>query len=152
MTRGAQTTADSQSRKLSGPEPQTGSQDNEIRTLAEWITLIVSTAILAGAFIVITYLYVVGDGDPIMIRTEAQLDQIRLSEDAYYVPIRVFNDGDTTAGDVQIQAELTTGEETEASDFSILALSGNDSETGVVTFSRDPREGELTVRVASYIE
>ena len=49
-----------------------------------------------------------------------------------------------TASDVQIQADLKIGEEIETSGFSILALSGNDGETGVIAFSRDPRDGEFT--------
>ena len=127
-------------------------EGKEVRSLAEWVTLIVNIAILAGVFAMLTYLYVAGDGDPIMIRTEAQLDQIRVAEEAFYVPVTVFNDGDVTASDVQIQADLKIGEEIETSGFSILALSGNDGETGVIAFSRDPRDGEFTVRVASYIE
>jgi len=128
------------------------SKAEESRSLAEWVTLIVSFAILAGVFGVVIYLYVVGDDDPITIRTDATLDQTRIAGETYYVPVEVFNEGDSAAGDVQIQAELSIGPETETSEFSIVTLPANDSKTGIITFSRDPRGGEFSVRVVSYIE
>lgn len=135
-----------------GPTPDDKGDGKDVRSLAEWVTLIASVAILAGMFAIVTYLSFAGDNDPIMIRTKAQLGQMRVSDETYYVPISVFNDGDTTAGAVQIQAELKIGEDVETSEFSIMALAGNDTESGVIAFSRDPRDGELTVRVASYTE
>ena len=143
-------TADAQAKENQVPEFK--DQSNEVRTLAKWVTLVVSVAILGGVFIMVTFLYVVDDGDPIMIRTEAQLDQIRISGDTHYVSVVVSNEGDVAAGNVQIQAKLRIGEETEISEFTIVTLSGNDSETGVIAFSGDPRDGEFTFRVASYIE
>jgi uncharacterized protein (TIGR02588 family) len=122
------------------------------RTQAEWMTLIVSGLILLAAFLAVTYLYTAGDGDPVMIRAEADLNDIREADGTFYVPVIAYNDGDATASNVQIQAELRMGEEVEASGFSIMALPGNDSETGIIAFSSDPREAEFIVRVASYIE
>jgi uncharacterized protein (TIGR02588 family) len=127
-------------------------REERARSLAEWVTLICSVAILAGMFLVVTYLYIVGNGDPIRISTMARLDLVRESDETFYVPIDVFNEGDSTAGNVQIQAELVIGDETETSEFSLLTLAANDTETGIIAFTHDPREGEFTVRVASYIE
>lgn len=132
--------------------PDEVDDSDEARSIAEWVTLIVSVSVLAAMFAIVTYLYVAGDGDPVMIRTEAELNQIRVSDDAFHVPVTVVNDGDETAGNVQIQAELKIGDENETSEFSIMILAANDRETGIVAFSRDPRDGELTVRVASYTE
>jgi uncharacterized protein (TIGR02588 family) len=126
--------------------------EERARSIAEWTTLICSLAILIGMFLVLTYLYVVGNGDPVRISTSARLDEVRVSDEAFYVPVDVLNEGDSTASNVQIQAELVIGGETETSEFSLLTLAANDSETGIIAFSRDPREGEFTVRVASYIE
>jgi len=134
------------------PAQDDEAESDEVRSIAEWVTLIVSVAVLAGMFAIVTYLYVAGDDDPVIIRTEAELNQIRVSQEAFYLPVSVFNDGDATAGDVQIQAELKIGENSETSAFSITTLASNDSETGIVAFSGDPSEGELTVRVVSYIE
>ena len=134
------------------PKQKAEDRSTESRTLAEWVTLLVSIAIVAGVFIVVTYLYVAGDGHPVVIGTDVQLDHIRVAGETFYLPVVVFNEGDSAAGNVQIQAELAIGEEIETSEFSINSLSGNDSETGVVAFSGDPRDGELTARVASYIE
>jgi uncharacterized protein (TIGR02588 family) len=150
MTANARSIAES---GIAGDEAVDSQEHEEkARSLAEWVTLVCSVAILAGMFLVVTYLYVVGNGDPIKISTNARLDQVRVSDEAFYVPVDVFNEGDTTAGNVQIQAELTIGDETESSEFSLPTLAANDTETGIIAFSRDPREGEFTVRVASYIE
>jgi uncharacterized protein (TIGR02588 family) len=125
------------------------SEQDDPRTLAEWTTLLVSLAIIVAAFAAVVYLYLTEDNDPIMIHAEAALEQIRETEEGFYVPVVV---GDAPATNVQIQADLTIGDEVESSGFSLLALSGNDTETGIVAFRQDPREGELVVRVASYIE
>jgi uncharacterized protein (TIGR02588 family) len=128
------------------------SEQDDPRTLAEWTTLLVSLAIIVAAFAAVVYLYLTEDNDPIMIHAEAALEQIRETEEGFYVPVVVSNVGDAPATNVQIQADLTIGDEVESSGFSLLALSGNDTETGIVAFRQDPREGELVVRVASYIE
>jgi uncharacterized protein (TIGR02588 family) len=147
-------TSDSASRpKTSGVSAREESTDSAVeRTLAEWVTLLISLAILLTAFAAVTYLYVAGDGDPILISAKVDLDNIRESDGTFYVPVIAYNDGDSSASEVQIEAELTIGEEVETSSFAILTLSGNDSETAIIAFSRDPREGEFTVRVTSYIE
>ena len=134
------------------PEEEELANSADERTLAEWVTLLISLAILLTAFAAVTYLYVAGDGDPILISAKVDLDNIRESDGTFYVPVIAYNDGDSSASDVQIEAELTIGEEVETSSFAILTLSGNDSETAIIAFSRDPREGEFTVRVTSYIE
>jgi uncharacterized protein (TIGR02588 family) len=139
--------------KTSGVSAREEGTDSAVeRTLAEWVTLLISLAILLTAFAVVTYLYISGDGDPALIRAQADVSHVRESDGTFYVPVTAFNDGDPSASDVQIEAELTIGEEVETSSFTILTLSGNDSETAIIAFSRDPREGEFTVRVTSYIE
>ncbi len=130
---------------------QSGEGD-DVRTLAEWVTLIGSLTILLAAFIAVGYLYLNDDHSPISLRAEANLDDIRESNDAFFVPVTVFNEGDSTASNVQIQADLMMGDQVESSGFSILVLSGNDNATGIIAFTQDPRDGEFVVRVASYIE
>lgn len=144
-----------QEKNSGDPKPEDVDQSGEgddVRTLAEWVTLLGSLAILLAAFAAVAYLYVNDDDLPITIRAEANLEDVRESNGTYFVPVTAFNEGDSAASNVQIQADLTMGDQVESSGFSILTLSGNDSETGVIAFTRDPREAEFVVRVASYIE
>ncbi len=124
----------------------------EGRSLPEKVTLITSITIVLGLFGFMTYFSLTAATQPPQLRAEANLDEGWRANESYFVPIRVSNDGDRAAGTVEIQAELRVGEDIETSQFSIMTLPGDGSETGVVAFSRDPRDGDLTVRVASYVE
>ena len=136
---------------LSSPSRQEDGADRD-RSPAEWVTLVVSLVILVGTFAMIAYLYVAEDQGPIDLRTEAHLEDVRENEEAFYLPVTVRNAGNLTAQNVQIEATLEFDGEMETSDFSILSLPGRGSETGIVAFAHDPRDGELTVRITSYLE
>ncbi|MGE3798758.1 MAG: hypothetical protein AB7G88_13070, partial [Thermomicrobiales bacterium] len=85
--------------------PSTSTEDP--RSLAEWTTLLISLAILIAAFMTVTYLYLAGGGDPIDIHAEANLQRVREEDGTFYVAVRVVNEGDSAASDVQIDADLT---------------------------------------------
>jgi uncharacterized protein (TIGR02588 family) len=76
---------------------------------------------------------------------------IREAPGQFYVPFSVTNSGGETAESVQVMAELRiNGEVEEAGEQQIDFLASGEKEEGAFVFSRDPRQGELVIRVASY--
>lgn len=75
---------------------------------------------------------------------------VREASGHYFVPVTLRNEGDTTAANVQVTAELTIGEETIEADQTVDFLAGGESEELEFVFAEDPEEGELEVRVTGY--
>ncbi len=83
--------------------------------------------------------------------TPLNTETIRAAEGQFYVPFTVTNSGGKTAESVQIAAELRVGGAiSEAATVEINFLSNDEKAEGAFIFSRDPRQGKLTLRVASY--
>jgi uncharacterized protein (TIGR02588 family) len=130
---------------------QTKHVDSQQRSIAEWITLAVSLAIVIGIVTLITWLHFSGDDRPAMITVEPHMDQLRQEESGYYLPVMVRNDGGATVEDVQVQAELDMGSgEPETADFTITFLVGGEQVEGTFIFQEDPSSGELTTSAGSY--
>jgi uncharacterized protein (TIGR02588 family) len=64
----------------------------------------------------------------------------------------VRNEGDRTAANVQVSAELTVGDRSFTGDQVVDFLSGGDDAGLTFVFSEDPAAGELDVAVAGYAE
>lgn len=122
------------------------------RSPAELATLVISIAIVAAVAITITVLYVRGQETPPMLRAEPRLEQVWQTDDRFNLPVIVSNDGDRTAEEVSVEAELVRDGETETAAFTLAFLAGRDKGTGFVLFASDPRDGELTVKVTSFRE
>lgn len=121
------------------------------RTLAEWITFGVSCLILAMLIGSILLSWASNRNNPPALSVEA--GPVRVAAEQYYVPFVVANSGGEGVEAIQVVAKLQNGEETdraETGEQTIDSLSGGDAEQGSFVFSQDPREGELTLRVASY--
>ena len=76
--------------------------------------------------------------------------EIRQVDRQYYVPFTVSNSGGETANSVEVVAQLFTDIDTETGTQQIDFLSRKEKRSGEFIFSQDPRQGKLTVRVASY--
>lgn len=77
--------------------------------------------------------------------------EIRAAQGQFYVPFTLKNTGGKTAESVQVIGELRQGGEVvEAGDQQIDFLSGGEEEEGAFIFTRDPDQGNLIIRVASY--
>jgi len=121
------------------------------RTLAEWISFVVSCLVLAALIGSIVLSWASNRNNPPALSVEA--GPIRVAEEQYYVPFVVANSGGEGVESIQVIAKLQNGEETDDAEMgeqTIDSLSGGDAEQGSFVFSQDPREGELTLRVASY--
>jgi uncharacterized protein (TIGR02588 family) len=131
-------------RRASSGEPR--------RSPAELVSLLFSIVIVGSVALLITFVYLFGDDEPPMLRAEALTGQVWEANQQYYLPVRVQNDGDRFAVDVIVEVELTTNDEGETAQFTIASLAGKDQATGIALFANHPAEGELTIRIVSFLE
>lgn len=120
------------------------------RSLAEWITLTLSSLLLLAIVGLVLYDWQLTKNLPPAFRIEI-VEPPRLSEGHYYVPFTLRNTGGRIARTVQVIADLHLADGTEESgeqqfDF----LSGNERKKGGFVFEHNPQEGDLVIRVASF--
>ena len=127
--------------------------ENEERTSAEKITLVISVAVLVAILCVAIWASARTGTDPASITVVPHPEQVRESDGHYYLPITITNTGGLTAQDVTVTGELNTGEpQPETAEVTINFLAGDESERAELVFTTPPDEGELTVGVTSYLE
>ena len=132
-------------------QPRTQEQSQPGRTLAEWVTFGIATLILLAIIGLVIYDGIATPPTPPVFSLR-QNGEIREQDGQFYVHFTVENSGGETAQAVQIIAELRlNGEVVEAGEQQIDFLSGAETEAGAFVFTKNPREGELSMRVASYI-
>lgn len=117
------------------------------RTTPQWITLAVSSAVLAVVVVLLVVQIGAGDDPPEPVVTVgATVDRDGL----FHVPVAVDNRGDRAASNVQVTAELTVGSTTVETDQTIDFLGAGETEDLVFVFADDPAGGELTIAVAGF--
>ncbi len=138
-------------RKGQGNSQQQGESGRDDRSVAEWITFAISAALILGVAGLVSYLYVSGGNRPPIIETETLVDELRLANDEYYLPIAITNVGDGTAEQVQVQVRLATSAgQPETAGFTIQFLAGGETVQGTAVFSANPLAGDLAVDVVSF--
>ncbi|HEX6288843.1 MAG TPA: TIGR02588 family protein [Herpetosiphonaceae bacterium] len=130
-------------------KPQAQSRTAPHRSPAEMVTFGVAVAILLMIAGLVIYDWVATPSTPPAISL-TQSDTIREIDGQFYVPFTIENTGGSTAESVQVSAELKIGDEVEEGEQQIDFLAAGETQEGAFVFSRDPAEGELTMRVASY--
>jgi len=137
--------------KDAGPKAGGSKAENShVRSLAEWITLAISTLVLTSIVILIFYDWQLSKNIPPAFHVEIA-DTARMTEGRYYVPFTLKNTGGRIARTVQVMAELHSpdgNDETGEQEFDFL--SGNERKKGEFVFEHDPQAGDLIVRVASF--
>ncbi|GAB4375386.1 MAG: TIGR02588 family protein [Elainellaceae cyanobacterium] len=124
--------------------------ESQARSIAEWITLLITTSILLVIVGLIFYDWQVNQNRPPAFRVEVT-ETTRITDGHYYVPFVITNTGGRIARTVQVTAELHIDEnESETGEQQIDFLSGNERKRGSFVFTHNPQEGELVIRVASY--
>lgn len=119
------------------------------RSIAEWVTFSIASTILSAISGLVLYVWISDRHEPAALSVEQS--EIRQTGGKFYVPFEVTNTGGETVESVQIVAELKTGDRVlESGDQQIDFLSKGEKEEGAFVFQRDPRQGNLIVRVASY--
>ncbi len=132
-------------------DPQaTKSNPKESRSAAEQISFFIALIILLGIIGSVGYLWVSDRAQsPAVLQISTK--SIEQREASYYLPFTVTNLGGQTAATVQVIAELRINNEiVEWGEQTIDFLSQEQEAEGTFIFVRNPDEGELTVRVASY--
>ncbi len=120
------------------------------RSPAEWTTFSIALLILAAVVGLVIYKWLTQKNQPPVLSVSAS-SEIREAPGQFYVPFSITNTGGETVESVQVIAELTiNGEVEESGEQQMDFLASGEKEEGAFVFSRDPREGELSVRVASY--
>lgn len=124
-------------------------QQQPKRTLAEWVTFGAASLILAVIVSLVGYTLLNEKDQPPVLGVSNKT--IREVDGQFYVPFEVVNTGGETAESIQIMAELEINDEVkETGDIQIDFLSSGEKEQGAFIFKRDPRQGQLTIRVTSY--
>ena len=119
------------------------------RTAAEWTTLVCSCVIL-GVIVALIAAQLRGERDP--AAPVAEVIDVRAVGEVHHVEVTVTNEGDDTAADVQVQAELIVDGGASEADQVIDFLAGDEEEHLVFVFEDDPADGELTVAVTGFAQ
>jgi uncharacterized protein (TIGR02588 family) len=119
------------------------------RSPAEWASFAGSSAVI-GIVVALIGLQVPGSDRP--AAPIARVEQVRHVGDAFHVDVTVHNDGDDTAANVEVAAELTVADSTSTGEQTIDFLSGGEDHRLVFVFGQSPELGELRVDVTGFAE
>jgi len=124
--------------------------EQQERSPAEWVTFSAASFILAVIVSLVSYTWLNDKNQPPILSVTSK-QTIREIDGQFYLPFEVVNTGGDTAESVQIMAELLiNGKVAETGEQQIDFLSSGEKEEGAFVFSKNPRQGQLTLRVASY--
>ncbi|HEX8599466.1 MAG TPA: hypothetical protein VF952_13225 [Chloroflexia bacterium] len=125
-----------------------GGQDNgekKERTTAEWVSLLVSLAIVLALVGGLIYQVFARGSRPPIIEVKPLMEEVRQEGDSYYLSLDITNNGDRTAENVEVMLSLDTGQgDPETMQFQVQFLDGGETENQTVIFQNNPAEGELT--------
>ena len=120
------------------------------KTRLEWTVFGISVLLIVGVVaVLVQQQFTAGHAPPsIAIATG---EAIRTSG-GFAVPVEVQNRGDVTAAEVRIEATLTWPGGTEVGGTTVAFIPYRSHRRAWIAFSRDPRDGEIKVRVLGYRE
>lgn len=124
-------------------------KQNSPRSTAEWTTFSIALLILATLIGLVIYKWVTQKDQPPLLAVTPETE-IRQAPGQFYVPFSITNTGGATAESVQVIAELSINGEVESGEQQIDFLASGEKQEGAFVFSRDPHQGKLVIRVASY--
>ncbi|MBD2041047.1 TIGR02588 family protein [Microcoleus sp. FACHB-672] len=135
----------------SNPQKNSPSElQHEGRSPAELVTFSISLSILAALVGLVCYDWFTRRDEPPVLAVVRD-GAIRNTQGQFYVPFEIKNTGGNTADSVQVIGELRiNGEVQESGEQQIDFLSGGEAEKGAFIFTRNPKEGELVLRIGSY--
>ena len=120
------------------------------KSMAERVSFGVSLSIVGIVVALICFAWITGDNNPpiLAIATEPKIREINQQ---YYVPFTVSNSGGETAESVEVTASLWLDNKlAETGRQEIDFLSRQEKRSGEFIFTRNPQQGKLIIRVASY--
>ena len=120
------------------------------RSLPEKVSFVVSLSIVGIIIALVCYTWITGDSNPAILSVTTE-PPIRQVNQQYYVPFTITNSGGETAEAVEIIAKLSFKDRlVETGRQEIDFLSRQEKRSGEFVFSRNPQQGKLDIRVASY--
>jgi uncharacterized protein (TIGR02588 family) len=135
---------------IKGQSDTTPSEKDSGRSLAEWITFGIASAILATVIGLIIYVWLEKKEQPPILSISRE-EAIQKLNGQFYVPFILENKGGETAESVNVVATLKLKDKTEESgEQEIDFLSSGEKQEGAFLFSQNPQKGKLTIRVVSY--
>ncbi|NJM75820.1 MAG: TIGR02588 family protein [Acaryochloridaceae cyanobacterium RU_4_10] len=125
-------------------------QEQSRRSLAEWVTFSIAAAILSTVIGLVLYIWLGKQSQPPILSVTYE-KTIRKSEGQFYVPFVLLNKGGETVESVRVVAKLkmSNGIE-ELGEQEIDFLSSGEVQNGAFVFSKDPKKGQINIRVTSY--
>lgn len=120
------------------------------RSFAENISFGISLLLLSLLVGLIVYEWITKKDQPPIISVKTD-SEVRQAEGKFYVPFTVANTGGETVESVEVIAELKMNEEVEeVGSQQIDFLSDGENKSGAFIIDRNPKKGELIVRVTGY--
>jgi uncharacterized protein (TIGR02588 family) len=120
--------------------------DHSFRNRAEWISLGISLTLLTGVIGTVVSLWLNPSLKP--ARFTVELGKARNSNNHYYLPVTVTNEGDETATQVTVEGTLNNDSREEMANTTFDFVPARSDAEGVLIFSSDP--SSVVVRVISY--
>ena len=119
------------------------------RSTPERVALGVSTAILVAVFALVAgqLRHPHDPADPV-----ARIETVRPVGGRFHVDVAVRNDGDQTAVNVQVSAEVETPDGSVSGDQTVDFLPGGGKQHVTFVFDDDPESGGLTVAVTGFAD
>jgi uncharacterized protein (TIGR02588 family) len=121
-----------------------------VRRAPEWIVFGISALVLLAIVAALIVLAFQGS-DPAAPVAETP-GAVRQVGERFFVPVQIVNDGDESAAQVQVQAELTIGGTTSTGEQVIDFLGRGERRQLTFVFEDDPGAGELAIGVVSFAE
>jgi uncharacterized protein (TIGR02588 family) len=122
----------------------------EGKSLAEWVAFGVAAAILSTITGLVLYVWLGQQRQPPILSITYK-KEIREVNGQFYIPFTLTNQGGETVESVRVFAELEMNNRSkEQGEQEIDFLSGSEEREGAFVFSKNPRQGKLTLRVTSY--
>ena len=125
-----------------GPDPRNAAQRLSLAVAALVLALVVGLVVVEA----------VGSDEP--ATPVAHVGEVRAAAGRYYLSVEVVNEGDISAAEVQVTAELVVpGEpEPETGDQTVDFLAGHETRHLVFAFDHDPADGEVSAVVTGFAD
>jgi uncharacterized protein (TIGR02588 family) len=116
--------------------------------LLEWVAAGVGGCLLVAVVVILALETLAGRGAPpdLVVRVQSATKV----EAGYRLEIEVDNKGDQPAGQVEVEAQLTSGSAQETASLTLDYVPGRSTRAGGLFFEHDPRQGEMTLRATAY--
>jgi uncharacterized protein (TIGR02588 family) len=131
------------------PEPSAGTAPDPARSTAEWVTVAVSCALVAGLVGLILYLHAAGGSAPAALEARPLAEAARPVDGRFHLPIEVQNRGAAAAEGVRVRVADGSGEDVE---IDVDRLAGGATARAVVILSSDPRRAPPRAEVVAFRE